>query len=320
MPCPNQRILLAICTRNRTEMLATCLQSAVKLKEPPAAEVRMLVIDNSEAPATRERNKAVVESLRSAWPVTVEHEPQLGISFARNRALDAALAFAADAVVFLDDDQTVLEDWLAVLVRAWREEGTDAMKSKVRILPRDHLGHYDDRALQELLRSRISPRRRTDDRTLGTNGVLISRRLFNELGMRFDPDFALTGGEDTHFFNRAHLRGARLGRTYETIAFEWWPESRINLRGHLTRGFCFGLSAARMRHSEGRSTASSVGRGLWFLVTGLLTLPASMWFPSKLKSTAKRTARGAGLLAGLCGYRFEFYRVVHGGSDPELAQ
>jgi succinoglycan biosynthesis protein ExoM len=308
-----QQILLAICTRNRTELLASCLESVVKLAEPLAADVRILVIDNSDLPATRERNEAVVKAIRGSWPIAVQHEPQLGISFARNRALEAALAFAADAVVFVDDDQTVPEDWLAVLVRAWREDGTDAVKSNVLELPREHFGDYDDRAIQELQRSHFSPRRDTGVRKLATNGVLISRRLPDELGMRFDPAFALTGGEDHDFFNRARLNGARLAITYETIAFEWRPESRRNLRAHVRSGFCVGVCTARLRHVEGRSTASCMGRGLRLLMTGLLALPAGIWRASELNKTAKRTAKGAGLLAGLCGCRFEHYRVVAGG-------
>jgi GT2 family glycosyltransferase len=307
---PNQRILLAICTRNRTEALGTCLQSVVKLTEPPATEIRIVVIDNSEAAATRERNEAVVTAIRGAWPLAVEHEAQLGISFARNRALEAALTCAADAIVFLDDDQTVPEDWLAVLVRAWREEGTDAMKSSVRMLPREHFGDYDHRAIQELLRSHVSSHRDTSVKALATGGVLISRRLFDELGIRFDPDFALTGGEDLDFFHRARRRGARLATTHETIAFEWSPESRSDLLGNVRSGFRSGVCRAHLRHVENRSAASCLRRGLWYLVSGILGLFASIWRPSKLNLTAKRVAKGAGVLAGLCGYRFEYYRVV----------
>jgi succinoglycan biosynthesis protein ExoM len=320
MNYPNQRILLAICTRNRTDALGTCLRSVVKLTEPPAAEVRIVVIDNSEAAATRERNEAVVTAIRGAWPLAVEHEAQLGISFARNRALEAALTWAADAIVFLDDDQTVPEDWLAVLVHAWREEGTDAMKSSVRMLPREHFGDYDHRAIQELLRLHVSSRRDTSVKVLATGGVLISRRLFDELGMRFDPDFALTGGEDRDFFYRARLRGARLATTHETIAFEWRPESRRSLRAEVRRGFHGGVGMARLRHFESRSTVSCLGLALRLLVTGLVVLPVRLWRPSKLKSAAKRMAKGAGILAGLCGWRFEQYRVVLGGPDPQPAR
>jgi succinoglycan biosynthesis protein ExoM len=310
----NQRILLAICTRNRTQALATCLQSIVKLTAPAASELRILVVDNSESRTIRERNEALVSALRAPWPIAVEHEPELGISFARNRALEAALASAADAVVFLDDDQTVPEDWLAVLIRAWRDERTDAMKSSLKGLPREHFARYDQRAIQELLRIHTSSRRETGVMTLATGGVLISRRIFAELQVRFDPGFALTGGEDHDFFHRARLRGARLAVTHETIAFEWWPEDRKNLRACARRGFYLGVCSARLRHVEDRSTASCLVRGLWFLATGLLTMPAGLWLRSKLNSTTKRAAKGAGLLAGLCGYRFEYYRAVPGGS------
>jgi succinoglycan biosynthesis protein ExoM len=312
MHCPSQLILLAICTRNRAEALANCLQSVSKLTAPSAADVRILVVDNSESQAARETNAALVRDIHSPWAIAVEHQPQLGISFARNHALEAALASDADAVVFLDDDQTVPEDWLAVLVRAWREEAVDAMKSSVRELAREHFGRYDHSAIEELLRLHSSSRRRTGAKTLATNGVMISRRVFDEFRLRFDPRFALMGGEDTDFFHRARLLGASLAVTCETMAFEWRPENRRSLLALLRHGFRVGVCKAHLRQVYGRSSAFWLGRGLLWVVTGLLALPAVVWLPSKLNSTAKRMAEGAGLIVGLCGFRFEYYRVVPG--------
>jgi succinoglycan biosynthesis protein ExoM len=312
MPCTRQKmILLAVCTRDRMEVLQNCLRTVSKLAEPSDSEIRVMVIDNSAAAEIREKNKAVVHAIRWPWPITIDYEPQTGISLARNRGLEHALAISADAIVFIDDDQTVPEDWLAVLVRAWREEGADAMQTKVVKLPREQFELYDGRAIQDLQRLHVTSRRNADVKTLGTGGVLISRCLFEELGMRFDPAFALTGGEDRDFFYRARLRGARrLAITYETIAFEWRPPSRRNLIARVTQGFRIGVNNARLRQLRGQSSASCLRRGLWMVVSGLLTIPAFIWFPSKLQSRAKRMAEGAGLLAGLAGYRFEYYRTV----------
>jgi succinoglycan biosynthesis protein ExoM len=312
MPCPRQKILLAVCTRDRTEVLQNCLRSIAKLTEPPASEVRVLVIDNSQAPAVREDNKAVVDAIRWPWPIALDYEPETGISFARNRALEHALAFSADAIVFLDDDQTVPEDWLTVLIRAWREEGADAMKSKIVGLSREEFARHESEGIEDLQRQFASSRRDTGIKTLGTGGVLIGRRIFEELGLRFDPGFALTGGGDHDYFNRARLRGARLAITHETVAFEWWPENRRDFRAHLRRGFHLGVCSARLRHVENRSAASCLRRGLWFLLSGFVVLPASMWLPRKRRTTARRIAKGAGLLAGLAGYRFEYYRTAAG--------
>jgi succinoglycan biosynthesis protein ExoM len=312
MTCTRHRILLAVCTRDRTEVLQNCLRSIAKLTEPPASEVRVLMIDNSQAPEVREANNAVVNEIRWPWPITVEHEPELGISFARNRGLEHALALRTDAIVFLDDDQTVPEDWLTVLVRAWREEGADAMKSKIVGLSREDFARHEREGIESLQRQFASSRRDTSIKTLGTGGVLICRRIFDELGLRFDPRFALTGGGDHDFFNRARLRGARLAITHETVAFEWWPESRKNFRAHLRRGFHLGVCSARLREVEARSTISCLRRGLWFVLSGLLMLPASIWLSPKRRAAAKRIAKGAGLLAGLAGYRFEYYRTAAG--------
>ena len=104
-------LTVAICTKDRPENLARCLQSLLELQEP-ADHFKVLVVDN--APSD-ERTKELVATLPSVHYV---REPKAGLDFARNRALHEAQSVL---LAYLDDDVIVDRQWLDGLVEAWRE-------------------------------------------------------------------------------------------------------------------------------------------------------------------------------------------------------
>jgi glycosyltransferase involved in cell wall biosynthesis len=104
-------LTVAICTKDRPENLARCLQSLLNLQTPDL-KLEILVIDN--APSD-ERTKELVKSLQS---VRYVREPKPGLDFARNRALNSA---TGELLAFLDDDVVVDRKWLEGLMEAWAE-------------------------------------------------------------------------------------------------------------------------------------------------------------------------------------------------------
>ncbi|NQE33171.1 glycosyltransferase family 2 protein [Microcoleus asticus] len=108
-------LTVAICTKDRPENLARCLQHLLKLQTPIAGEklyFEVLVIDN--APSD-ERTKELVDSLPG---VRYAREQKPGLDFARNRALQEA---TGELLAFLDDDVTPDRQWLNGLMEAWAE-------------------------------------------------------------------------------------------------------------------------------------------------------------------------------------------------------
>ncbi|MEG4961766.1 MULTISPECIES: glycosyltransferase [unclassified Microcoleus] len=108
-------LTVAICTKDRPENLARCLQYLLRLQTPIAGEklyFEVLVIDN--APSD-ERTKELVDSLPG---VRYAREPKPGLDFARNRALQEA---TGELLAFLDDDVTPDRQWLNGLMEAWTE-------------------------------------------------------------------------------------------------------------------------------------------------------------------------------------------------------
>ncbi|MEG4586113.1 glycosyltransferase [Microcoleus sp. MOSTC5] len=108
-------LTVAICTKDRPENLARCLQYLLKLQTPIPGEklcFELLVIDN--APSD-ERTKELVDTLPG---VRYAREPKPGLDFARNRALQEA---TGELLAFLDDDVTPDRQWLNGLMEAWAE-------------------------------------------------------------------------------------------------------------------------------------------------------------------------------------------------------
>ena len=101
-------ITVAICTRNRVRFLQRAVESVLPQMTD---EMELLIVDNASTDNTLE----VATRLVATHPrVKVWHEKELGLSAARNAALNKALG---QYVLFLDDDATAEPDWLGAYQR-----------------------------------------------------------------------------------------------------------------------------------------------------------------------------------------------------------
>ena len=101
-------ITVAICTRNRAALLEKTIRSVLA---QPGDNTEILIVDNGSTDNTTE---LVTRLAATDLRVKIVHEPQMGLSFARNRALREA---KGDWVVFLDDDAIPEPGWLAAYRR-----------------------------------------------------------------------------------------------------------------------------------------------------------------------------------------------------------
>lgn len=90
-------ITLAICTYNRSELLARCIES-ISLQTENEKNIEVLVIDNASSISEQQNNKKISDS---AFFVRYIYEKKPGLSRARNRALKES---KCNYLGFLDDD------------------------------------------------------------------------------------------------------------------------------------------------------------------------------------------------------------------------
>ena len=101
-------VTVAVCTRDRPDDLAICLQSLRRLQPRP---LEVIVVEN--APKTVATERLVKE--RFPW-VRYVQEPRPGLDWARNRAIIEA---RGDVIAFTDDDCVADSRWVGTIAAAF---------------------------------------------------------------------------------------------------------------------------------------------------------------------------------------------------------
>lgn len=121
-------VTIAICTKDRPDNLACCLDSLQKClvgEVKLVSLVEILIVDNASSDS-RTHQLAVSQS-----NVRYVYEPKPGLNFARNRAIQEA---TGELLAFLDDDVTVDRGWLTGLLETAVKD-PDAVAFTGQVLP-----------------------------------------------------------------------------------------------------------------------------------------------------------------------------------------
>ena len=330
-PCPAKRVVdscavhmskrptVAVCaaTYRRPHGLERLLYGldALVFAEGREPDLRVIIVDNDPEGSGARVCKDIGSRIR--WPLLVEIEPKRGISFARNRAL-ALAGDAAEFIAFIDDDEEPDPRWLDELLRVQAAYQADVVTGPV--IPRfcapppswmQRGGFFE--------RPRVPTGTRVD--YARTGNVLFRAKLPREANITFNEALALTGGEDTYFFRQLARAGASMVFANEAIVYDWVPPSRANASWLLRREFRLGNSLAIIdREIPGTLGVILVraAKGIGRIALGLCALPLAVFSGRHAKAAAVRALkgvwRGAGMLTGLCGFRYEEYRRVTGES------
>lgn len=304
-----RRIVVAIPSYRRPDRLSDCLDGVeLAIGELSAAsaadEVEVVVIDNdpdgSAASVTAER------------AVRYVHEPAPGLAAVRNRALDEA--DHAELLVFIDDDEVPDPAWLRELVGAFdRYDDAHGVAGRVVTpLPADldpwlvAVGAF------------VRPQR--DDGqlmpTAATNNLLLELDAVRAAGVRFDPRFGMTGGEDSMFTQQFSRAGYRIRWTNAALVVENVLPERIDRRWILMRAYRTGNSSARLRIALAQSAAGRLSARVGSIASGAARVVggSGLWALGGVTGSLGRRARGrraisrgSGYLSGAVGSAFREY-------------
>ena len=310
------QVTVCIATYRRAEGLRRLLGGidglTFRKSLPPG--VRIVVVDNDPEGSASEVCEELVPKL--GWPLSYHAEPRRGISYARNTAISRA-GDEADFIACIDDDEVPEPNWLDELLHVQLSYDADVVSGPV-------LPYFPDPVPAWILRGKFfeqafeHPRYPTGQEleVTATSNVLIRAKIFEETGLTFDERLALTGGEDVHFFARVRRAGYKIVHADEAVVREWIPGSRANARWILKRAYRVGNAHTLTEEylgSDPRTRAVRIAKGCGRIAQGALLLPASLpvlflsgrWM---LVRSLLYICRGAGMLAGMIGVRFEEYR------------
>ena len=234
------KILIAICTYLRPNMLSRALKHIKALKPVNDADVEVLIVDNDKNLSAKE----VVENAKKnfPYPIHYEVEQERGLSPARNKVLKSALELNADYIACFDDDDSPDENWLFSL---WQfEKKMLQKKEKPVIVTGPAFSKFDKNYPKYItMNFRTKTTKKTGQlrHTAATGNVLIPIEVVKR-GVFFDEQYKFMGGEDGEFFQKAQTYGFEIYWCNEAIIYENITEEKANIKRILNRYFYNGFS------------------------------------------------------------------------------
>src|SRR5262249_30352724 len=151
--------------------------------------------------------------------------PERGIAQVRNALIARALERPEMMLLAMpDDDGAVDPDWLEQLLKVQRQTDADVVAGAVVPAFEEPPPEWVTNAPGfRALRGATGPIDTID----GTGNTLFTRAVLARTGFPFfNPDYALTGGEDRELFTRMKRAGAHFAWCDEAIVRETMPPSR----------------------------------------------------------------------------------------------
>lgn len=303
-------LVVAVLTFRRVEQIAALAPVLVEQAQralaawPDLGRVEVLVVDNDPDASAR-------DALAGLDGIRYVHEPEPGLSAARNRALDEA--GDAALLAFIDDDERPAQDWLVSLVGVQRQSGAAAVAGRVeRVFPKP-LDPW-------LAAGGFFPDNHRESGApvpgAGAGNLLLDMNAVRTLALRFHREFGFTGGEDVHFTRELIAGGEQIVWCEEGVVYDQVPTSRMTRRWVLARSF-------RVGNSDGRSDLALAGSGAQRLRVRATYLGkgaarcaggsarAAVGAVTRSRRTqalgVRTCVRGAGMLAASVGFRYRAY-------------
>jgi glycosyltransferase involved in cell wall biosynthesis len=245
------QMTIAVCTRDRPEGLALLLES---LSTQEYQRIRVLVVDN--APSDDRSHQVVLSARKHPLEIDYVIEPRPGLSWARNRAIDAS---EGEVIAWADDDERCDQWWAAELARGFVEVSrADAVSgimipgelaTKSQVWFEEYSGVARGRGF---VRAVFSPETARDQSPLyplppfGTGGNMAFRRdVLKQIG-GFDcalgAGTVACGGEDTAALSTVLLAGGTIVYQPTAIVRHFHRKDYGALRSNL-QGYGRGLTS-----------------------------------------------------------------------------
>lgn len=263
----NNGVSIVIPTYKRPDDIVRALKS-VESQAIEQTLCEIVVVDNDP----KHSAKTAVENFMRQSPATITfiHEPNPGVSNARNTALEHA---KGRFIAFLDDDMEARSNWLAALLKASRDYQAGLVFGPVKAVMPDRkkpIYAYMSGAFDRIPYSENG----YIDKGVATGGCLADRMATSWPRPVFDPSLNQTGGEDDVFFSYLLKQGVKAYWTNNAKCLEHVPEKRATLSYVWKRNFAFGQSPAQEAFEEGMTGFPKV---LFWMAAGgaqsLIALP-----------------------------------------------
>jgi N-acetylglucosaminyldiphosphoundecaprenol N-acetyl-beta-D-mannosaminyltransferase len=256
---------ICIATYQRPEQLKRLLKSIDNCRRPAELTIELRIVDNDEAASAQKTVEDFAQKAHGFTAINYSIEPRQNIAHARNTAIEMS---AADAYLFVDDDEFVSEDWLVAFNKNDATYSAAAHFGPV-------FGVLPNTAKTWMTRGAFFDKpvgisgAALDWKNTRTSNTFVQSEWFIQKGFRFDPELGRSGGSDSDLFARMASAGANYVACSEASAFENVPTSRASFSWLWSRAFRNGLIYQRtVREMDGEG--NSLTRAMKRLARGIL--------------------------------------------------
>jgi len=295
-------ITICVCTRKRQEGLYKLLDSFAKMQIPSDTQISIVVVENDFV--NHSENIIKEFSSKSKFKINYFLETKQGIAFARNTSVKGAVGSVF--CCFVDDDQTVANDWLVELMRCQKEFNADGVwgtnppvfnKKVPAYIKRFHTGstfNYGE----------IVPE-------AYTNSLLLKKEYLDKIEGPFDVRLNFTGGEDCYLTSIITKMGGVIRCNPDAKAYEIIPESRTKIkyiikRTYRTSNTSFFVESLMEKRKLGLSIFPRLF--LKFCFGLLIVLPYLLLGNSNKLIGVEKIADACGGFSFILGNKNEFYK------------
>ena len=237
------KILIAIPTYQRPELLKNLLEKLCDIELQPEIELKLIIIDNSNL----ELNKKLVTQIKLPFKADYIAHDKNGVVHSRNLALQMAKQY--DALCFLDDDDYPQPDWLIKLLIEYKNSRADIILGMRKFFLADNsTSWYRHNIFQEVTKF-SKPKIRTKYGVRlqkgGTGNILLGERILQS-DLQFDQRFNFIGSEDLDFFIRAEQQGFKISYALDSVVNCLIRAEETSKAGYRRRAKQFGNSLSHL--------------------------------------------------------------------------
>lgn len=247
----NTKISVIVCTYNRANLLAGCLESLVN-QTLDKALYEVIIVDNNCTDATPQIAEGFVSRHQN---FRVVKEKKQGLSHARNRGWIEA---RGEYVAYLDDDAQATPEWCERILNAFATVHPKPVAVGGKILPRYETAppkwFAEDLEIRTwgeekgFLESKRAP--------YGFSGsnMALPKHILKKYG-GFSPEYGMVGnkvrvGDETELFLRIYQDYPYFWYDPEIIVHHWVPRQKMTVMYCVRRAFHCGLSSAKLRGNK----------------------------------------------------------------------
>ena len=301
-------VSVCICTYRRPQQLAWLLDDLIAQTRRPD---EVVVVDNEVGGSGRATVEAARE--RAPFPIRYDIQPVKNISLTRNLTVANA---HGDWLGFLDDDERIQADWLALMLDTARQCSADGVMAPVNAIVPTTAPDWIKRGNLYLSAPRPPSGQLMPRTWQGIGNALLRASRVRALQGPFDPDFGLTGGEDGDMLSRLVQSGAKIVFCNEAAATEPVADNRLNLYWILLRAIRGNQDYANHWRNGRFGILRPWTMPLFYLraaalmlMAALLVLPCLLLGRHRAAHWLRLSAGNFGKLSTLWGWHYQEYAV-----------